>query len=378
MRKTILKSLVLVACVTAFSSCTEEMEWKDSGVTAPTELFAPEDNKSVTLQSSATASVIFEWGNSHAEDGGAPMYEVVFDEMGGDFSEPLYKVTADLGGSLNKATILHKTLNSIAGMAGAGSGESVSLQWTVFVYRGLTKAQATKFNTINLTRFYGFDELPGSLYVLNSAEDDAVACASPANGEFEVFVKLEAGKGITLNSAADGSGTSYCISGDKINLGDTGYTVSESGVYRMYFDFNVASFTKIMKIEKVVLYFCPNDEETFEMPYVGNGIFQGKGVIEFKQESWGRDQRYKFRMYYGDGSMQVWGTKNNTDSAPGGAALTDPYYYIAETPNNQWDQKWKFDNTFDGAEEGANPGAVTKLSMIFNVANYTHHVELAN
>jgi hypothetical protein len=81
-------------------------------------------------------------------------------------------------------------------------------------------------------------------------------------------------------------------------------------------------------------------------------------------------------MYYGDGSMQVWGTKNNTDSTPNGADLSDPYYYIAETPNNQWDQKWKFDNKFDGGEDGPTPGVKTKLSMIFNVANYTHHVEL--
>lgn len=377
MRKTIFKALALIACTTMVA-CTEEMEWKDSSVTAPDELFAPEDNKSVTLQASATASVVFEWGSSHAEDGGAPMYEVVFDEVGGDFSEPLYKVASDLSGSLNKASILHKTLNSIAGLAGAGSGETAQVQWTVFAYRGLTKAQAAQTRTISLTRFYGFDELPGSLYVLNSAEEGGVLCGSPANGEFEVFVKLEAGKGFTLNSAADGSGTSYCISGDRIAEGDTGYTVSESGVYRMYFDFNVASFTNIVKVDKVVLYFCPDDAETIEMPYVGNGVFQGEGVIEFKQESWGRDQRYKFRMYYGDGSMQVWGTKNNTDSTPGGAALTDPYYFITETANNQWDQKWKFDSQFDGAEDGANPGAVTRLSMIFNVANYTHHVELAN
>lgn len=378
MKKILFKALALIAYTMVISSCTEEMEWKDSGVTAPNGLFAPEDNKTVTLQSSATASVVFEWGSSYAEDGGAPMYEVVFDKVGGDFSDPLYKVTADLGGSLNKATILHKTLNSIAGIAGAGSGETVSVQWTVFAYRGLTKAQADKVNTISLTRFYGFDEIPGALYVLNSAEEGAVTCASPANGEFEVFVKLNAGQGITLNSAADGSGTSYCINGDKIAEGNTGYSVSESGVYRMYFDFNVAAFTKLTKVEKVVLYFCPNDAETIEMPYAGQGVFQGQGVVAFKQEGWGRDQRYKFHMYYGDGSMQVWGTKNDTDSAPNGAALTDPYYYIAETPNNQWDQKWKFDNMFDGADDGATPGVITKLSLVFNVANYTHHVELGN
>ena len=49
-----------------------------------------------------------------------------------------------------------------------------------------------------------------------------------------------------------------------------------------------------------------------------------------------------------------------------------------ETPDNQWDQKWKLNNEFDGAADGHNPGAITKISVIFNVENYTHKVELAN
>ncbi|MGI6243292.1 MAG: SusE domain-containing protein [Prevotella sp.] len=376
MKTKIFRVLLLMVCAIPFVSCTEEMEWKDSAVSAPSGLMAPEDNKAVTLQSSATASLVFEWGISQSEDGGAPMYEVVFDKEGGDFSEPLYKVAADLGGSLNKATVLHKTLNRIAGMAGAASGETANVQWTVFAYRGLNKAVAAETRHLKLTRFFGFDELPGALYVINSAEDSPVACGSPANGEFEVFVKLDAGKKFYFNSKADGKGTSYSIQDDKVIEGDKGFSVSESGVYRMYMDFNVASLTKLIKVEKVVLYFCPDDAETIEMPYVGQGVFSGTGVVSFKQEGWGRDQRYKFHMYYGDGSMQVWGTKNNTDSTPNGADLSDPYYYIAETPNNQWDQKWKFDNKFDGGEDGPTPGVKTKLSMIFNVANYTHHVEL--
>ena len=370
MKKTIVKALAFVACAITMASCTEEMKWKDSSVTAPSGLFAPEDNKSVTLQASATAALVFEWGSSSAEDGGAPQYEVAFDLSGGDFSNPIYRVAADLNGSLPKATISHKILNSVAGIAGAASGQSASVKWTVFAYRGLTKVKASEEKTLNLTRFYGFDELPGSLYVIGSDEGSGVACGAPANGEFEVCVKLKSGQGFTLNSAADGSGTSYCINGDKLAEGNTGYTVSEDGVYRMYFDFNVASVVSIRKVAKVCLYFCPNDDEPIEMPYIGGGIFQGTGWMEFKQEGWGRDERYKFHMYYADGSLQVWGTKNDTDGRPGGLPMTDPYYYIAETPNNQWDQKWKFDTEYDGAN--------VKLSLIFNVANYTHHVEHAD
>ena len=90
------------------------------------------------------------------------------------------------------------------------------------------------------------------------------------------------------------------------------------------------------------------------------------------------DIRYKFLMTYADGSIQYWGTKNTTDSNPGAATPEDPYFYIMETPDNQWDQKWKLNDEFDGAADGHNPGAITKISVIFNVENYTHKVELAN
>ncbi len=373
MKKTIFKALALFACTMSIASCTEEMEWKDSNVTAPSELLLPAEGKGVELQASATASVVFEWGSSYAEDGGAPSYEVVF-SVDGNFDAPLYKVTSDLGGTLNKATILHKTLNSIAGMAGAGSGETVNLKWTVFAYRGLSKAQASHVNSITLTRFFGFDELPGSVYVMNSAEGHPVLAGSPENGAFEVFVKLKAGQGFTLNSKADGTGTSYCVRGDKIYEGNDGYKVDQDGVYRIYLDFNVASMSSIKKVDKVVLYFCPDNAETIELPYASDGIFSGTGVITWKQEGWGRDERYKFHMYYGDGSMIVWGTKNNTDGRPnvdGKVDDSNPYFFIAETPDNQWDQKWKFDTWTD------NPDQKVKLSLVFNVANYTHRVERA-
>ena len=148
-------------------------------------------------------------------------------------------------------------------------------------------------------------------------------------------------------------------------------------VDRIEMDFSIASVT-VREVSKMEFYFCPSGAATFELPYVGNGVFCGQDKIEFKQEGWGRDQRYKFLMTYADGSIQYWGTKNTTDSNPGAATPEDPYFYIMETPDNQWDQKWKLNNEFDGAADGHNPGAITKISVIFNVENYTHKVELAN
>lgn len=384
MKNKIFNALALFACTMFAASCTEEMEWKDSDVTAPSELFLPNEGKSVELQASATASVVFEWGSSYAEDGGAPSYEVVF-SVDGNFDEPLYKVSSDVGGTLNKATILHKTLNNIAGMAGAGSGEAVNVKWTVFAYRGLSKAQAGQVNTLNLKRFFGFDELPGSIYVMNSAEGHPVLAGSPESGAFEVFVKLKAGQGFTLSDKADGSGKSYCVRGDKIFEGSDGYKVDQDGVYRIFLDFSVATMSAINRVEKVAFYFCPDNEDTIEMPYAGDGVFSSEPtIVIWKQEGWGRDQRYKFHMYYADGTKITWGTKNDTDGAPnvnGAVDDNNSYFFVTETADNQWDQKWKLDNWTDGNpddEKAQNPGQKTKLSLVFNVANYTHRVEKAN
>lgn len=376
MKKIIFKAFALIAGIMMVSSCTEDMEWKDSSVSAPTDLFAPADNQSVVLQSSATASVVFEWGNAHSADGGAPNYEVVFDKVGGDFSEPLYKVTADLGGTASKATILHKTLNTIAGMAGVGSGESGTLQWTVIVYRGLSQAQASKANKINLTRFFGFENIPGSLYLVGGAvEGGSIACVAPANGEYETFVKLEGGKSFTLNTAADGSGTAYCIVDDKIKEGSDSYAVSKSGIYRITLDFNVASVTCMKEIKNLGMYLCEKGEvpDGYFLNYEGNGVWAANCQLDRVQASWGTDERYRFLMTYADDTQVIWGAIGTNDSKPGGAPAGDLYYklyeYSLSDPADQWALKWKWDSQFDGT--------LARVSVTFNVPVYTHYIEAA-
>ena len=137
-----------------------------------------------------------------------------------------------------------------------------------------------------------------------------------------------------VDRAAEGAKVFY-INGNKIMEGEGETTVEKTGVYRIEMDFSIASVT-VREVSKMEFYFCPSGAATFELPYVGNGVFCGQDKIEFKQEGWGRDQRYKFLMTYADGSIQYWGTKNTTDSNPGAATPEDPYFYIMETPDNQW------------------------------------------
>ena len=129
--KTIFSTIALFSAVLFATSCTEDMEYKDSKVSSVNQLYEPTDGKEVVLQSSAKA-----------EDSGAPLYEVVFDKEGGDFSKPIYKVLSDNGGSLSYATISHKTLNKVGAAAGLNSGETGTLVWTVMASRGLNSVMA--------------------------------------------------------------------------------------------------------------------------------------------------------------------------------------------------------------------------------------------
>lgn len=386
MKKIIFQILFFCCVILSLCACTSNMEYTDADVTAVEKLYEPTDGKAVTLQSSATAALYFEWSPARGEDGAAPLYEVLFDKTDGDFSSPLYVVTADDNGVRNYATITHKTLNKIGTLAGLQNGETGALKWCVRSSRGINTKLSLAYNTVTITRLIGFDEIPTQLFVTGEGTEcgtqisNAIACASPSSDMFEVFVRLEKGKKYVFASNNNDATTPsyYYISGTQIKEGDTGSTVDETGVYRIKLDFSIASVVSMKRITSVGMFFCSSNEVTIDLPYAGNGVWQGEGKVEFSQESWGRDQRYKFHMYYSDGSKTVWGTLNDTDSNPGSASKDDPYFYITETADNQWDQKWKFNNDFDGAADGYNPGAITRLSLIFNVEHYTHKVELVN
>lgn len=381
MKRIFNNALMLLAALAATASCTEDMEYKDVNVSPVHQFYEPEDGKRTELVASATASLFFEWESAKAEDSGAPLYEVVFDKEGGDFSNPIYKVLSDENGMRNYATISHKTLNKIGAAAGLNGGETGTVVWSVVASRGLNSVRASVSRKLSITRLLGFAEIPSQLYLTGEATEGgnditkAVACSSPEQGSFEIFTRLEGGKSYKLVDKAGADAKVFHLDGTRILEGDGETLVEKSGIYRIRMDFSVAS-ASTTEISKLGLFFCPSNAVIWDMPYVGGGVFQAEGKIEFKQEGWGRDQRYKFLMEYADGTKQFWGTKNGTDSNPGAAGMDDPYFYIMETGDNQWDDKWKFNDEFDGAADGHNPGAITRVSVIFAGANYTHHVEL--
>ena len=338
-----IKYMLLTVGAALLAACSSDGEVRDLQVTAVQSIYEPADAKSVVLQSSSSASLYFEWEPSLAEDGGAVLYEVVFDKTDGDFSDPLAIIASDNNGAMNHATISHKTLNQIAASAGVESAETGTLKWTVYASKGIFPVKAQEDRTLTITRLAGFAEVPAQLYITGEATEvggelsKAMQMKKVADGEFEIYMQLTAGQSFQFVSSNAGTPATYSLQGEKLVEGGT-TTVGETGIYRYYVDFNAGSFTS-KQVTKVSLFLNWSQRE-IELAYQGLGVW---AVSDYKIEGLSGgdndDDRYKFRMQSTAGETE-WRAINN-DSKPTG---NESYYYMVEKSNvEQWtnNEIWK-------------------------------------
>lgn len=384
MKSKIFSAIMMALAIVLATACTEDMEYKDVKVTAVKQLYAPLDGANIQLLSSATASTFFEWASALAEDGNSPLYEVVFDKADGDFSTPVYRMVSDDMGTRNYATITHKTLDKVASMAGLGSGETGTLKWTIVASRGISQAVSTEVRTITITRLLGFAEIPSQLFITGEGSEtgtdaaNALGCSSPEAGMYEIFTKLEAGKNYCFIDNKTGDKRTFYTDGNALKESSDGTgsaQVSETGIYRITLDFNIASAT-MKKIISLGWYFSPSGKVNLTLDYAGNGTWIGQGQTPFKQEGWGRDERYKFEMVMDNNGTEEtvhWGPTNaSLDSRPSDNQSED-YFYMKEWAPSQWDNKWKLHGNYDSEMNG---GKDTKFTFIVNASGpYRHIVE---
>ena len=346
-------SNLITCCLMAMLlvSCSKNDRDINMNITEVTQYYAPNDNLFVKLEPATSASVGFEWDHARAEDGALVMYEVAFDEIGGDFSEPVYKIASDGNGVQNRLTLSHKDLNRIANMAGIGSLETGKLIWTVIAFKGTNSKKSELVRTIEVERPAGFAEIPNEVYLTGDATEagadlaNAIKLKSTGPGVFELYTSLKPGTYKFVNRTT-GTITSYQVEGSFLKEGEAvASPATGEQVYRLELDFNNAAF-KITEITKLGFWFAPNNVLQAELDYVGNGTFEATNVpIEFKQEGWGRDERYKFRMSLkaADGTTfeEDWASINRDNSRPSaGTALA--WYNIYKQNVNQWDYTFKF------------------------------------
>lgn len=352
MKKNLILMITLLAAV---FGCAQKFEL-DTNFTMPTELESP---ASVTLDVTSSETVVLSWKGGFANDGGIILYNVLFDEEGGDFSEPIASMPSDLGAG-SQLTLTHAQLNTIARNAGVKPNETGKFIWTVTGAKGGVTKKFDGFNSITVTRGEGIDNMPEKLFVAGSAAKEAgQEFRVVEEGLYVIYTKLGAGK-LSFKSEKNAGFNFFADATNKLNEGEGEYdvqTAPESGLARITVNFNTLN-VKIEEIGTTVRLAWGatyNDPATDPMTleYAGNGNFEGRGEVVFYGPgregtpdwcSW-VEERYYFIATV-DGAEVCWGSDDAGNAIlPDG---TEEHFYLNEFAGvSQWDNLWKMDHALD-------------------------------
>jgi hypothetical protein len=363
-----------VVLLLLLTGCKKDKSLEHTMVSPVKTLFLPANNAFVKLDTKA-GSTDFQWEQARAEDNGVVLYEVVFDKVDGDFSKPLFSYASEGNGLYNRLSLRHAELNKIASIAGIDALTAGKIKWTVRSSKGINVQQSEQQNILEVERPAGFSEIPADLYLLGAATETgndlskARQFKKTATGIFEIYTTLKDG---TYNFAERNSGSPKTFSVTDGNLKNEGTITSTGGtkVYRIKVDFNTASAT-YTEIVSLGLFLSGDNKVIFNLPYTTNGVFVAtNSPVSFKQEGWGRDERYKFRMEVKnqDGSSAVeWMGSVNSDNQSPTADTPAAFYYLFPVNNSQYDFSFKFNKAAD------NKNVDVTLTMNAQ-STYTHTV----
>jgi hypothetical protein len=356
------------------AGCKKDKSLDHTQVTAVAAIFAPANDAYIKLDPKA-GSTDFQWEQARAEDGGVVLYEVVFDKIDGDFSKPLFSYPSEGNGLYNRLSLSHTELNKIASNAGIESLTAGKIKWTVRSSKGVNVQQSAEVRTLELERPAGFSEIPADLYLTGAASeggDDiskAVQFKKTATGLFEIYTTLKPG---AYHFAERNAGTpkTFSVEGDNLKNGGAVDYSGTAKVYRIRVDFNTAT-VNYTEVVSVGLFFSADNKVIFTLPYTSNGLFVASNQpVVFHQESWGRDERYKFQMSVkkADGTTAVeWFGSSNRDNQAATADTPPSYFTVVPVDNSQYDFSFKFNHAADNHN--------VDLTLKMNAeGNYTHTV----
>ncbi len=331
----------------AFLGCDKNEDFKEVTVTEVNTLYSPDDARNIVLQS-ATSSLYFEWEKAVAQDNGLVYYDVLFDKQDGDFSNPIFVVTADNNGISTGASITHKVLNKIGGLAGIPSSTEGVLKWTVVSSRGLTKVMSKQSRKINITRLSGIDA-PSALYLTGEGTEGGAELANaltvkPLSGgtEFEIYTKILAGKKYSFVDSKSKVSRTFSVdaAGTTFKENENGATVAKDGIYKINLDFNTTAIS-IKEITKLDFFMC-TPQQRATLAYQGKGVWRVNDVVPDFTTNWG-DDRYFFWLTMG-GTEQKLASINKDNQPP--STTTGAYFSLQlnSSDKNQWDYSFKFPN----------------------------------
>lgn len=356
--------IFLPAMLLLLGACKKDTRSIDLNVTAVATLYTPVDNQYIKLDPKSNPTQTFQWEQARAEDGSLVLYEVAFDQVGGDFSKPFYTQVSDGKGIQNTLTLSHGDLNKIAALGGAAFFERKKFIWTVLSSKGTNRVKAKESRTIDLERPAGFDNPPTALYLTGSATEggadinNALQMKRNTDGSFEIYTKLSTGTYQFVDGKTGTARKFYLDSGNGIALDGENTFSGASRTVRLQLNFELIN-GNMVEVKSVQLWYCDGNTFWFTLPYASNGIWRYDGyTVVLNKESWGREDRYKYKMVLNDGTKDIdqWLNYATSDSPgqDGQYPHTPEYKTMNLTTNNggQWDYAWKFDKTYltDGSK----------------------------
>lgn len=351
MKKIISGALLLAAMV----SCTNKYDL-NVDFTAPTTLSGIE---SVELDLTSTDKIVFSWSGGGAADGTYVLYDVLFDQANGDFSNPFYTASADLGGAL-KLTLTHTQLNVIARNGGIKPLETGTFKWTVRASKGGDSKLVTPAKTIRLTRGAGISVIPEKLYLYGSATENGGAGGQEfreeSSGVFVIYTKLEQDGTLYFRDGKESESTNYFIDANDSKLKEAAGVTNVTGnanPLRIVVDFNALTMTRsAVSIIKIIWAdtWLDIDPDHIGFVYDGNGEFRlADQLLTLRHQhpawgaQWSTDERYYFQAYVGD-TWYHWRRKGSNDGNP--APDEAPAFFRIEDNavwnSEQWTGAWKF------------------------------------
>ena len=333
------------------SSCKKEVRTLDLNITPVDNLLAPADQADIKLDPATGSGIVFSWTAAQTPDSGLVLYEIAFDKIDGDFSNPIYKSVSDGSGIQTQVTISQKDLNKVASLAGIQSSSTGKVKWAVLASKATNEKISAVTRILQIERPAGFAVVPDSLFITGTATEagsditKAIPLKKTEDGVFELYTSLKAGSYL-LTDHSNSSGTTYYLDANKmIRQGNTPATVTgATKVYRLGFDFNVAT-SEAVEIQSIGLYMSAYNTEIGQLNYTGNSTWEAALIpVAFYPFSWGRDERYKFIMHTA-GGLEYWGSENANNVSPAGQA--ESYFYLLPVTDAQWDNTYKFDPSAD-------------------------------
>lgn len=333
------------------------------------------DGKVFDLDPASNAVVTLEWAPAKASNGTLVFYKVLIDKETGNFSNPVYTGIPNNSGLDNKLAINHRELNKIASAAGIKALEKGKLKWKITATSGVATKDMEGFKTIEVVRPDGYAENPADLYITGTATEGGTDLTKTpkfkklSEGVFELYTSLSAGT-FKLIDKITGTPRVFSIVGKAIKDDTETPTLSQTAkVYRINLDFNkaIASYTEI---QSVGLWFSGYNKITNNLVYDGNGVWKaGDIAITWSTQSWGKDERYKFRVTEKDMdgvvSTKSLGGPNADNGNRPTASTAATYYLLKPVDNSQWDYTYKF------MKEAAKADVLVKFDA---TGDYTHQV----